>query len=68
MKLRKLNDEAVLDAYLKTNIFIPFGCRACSNHFDEQYYLNEESINNLEAYKSSINMKKSYTFNRLYER
>jgi hypothetical protein len=28
MKLRKLNDEAALDAYLKTNIFIPFGCRA----------------------------------------
>lgn len=57
-KLRKLNDEAILDAYLKTNIFIPFNCRVCSYHFDEHNYLNDESINNLKAYETRINMKK----------
>jgi hypothetical protein len=58
-KLKKLKDEAILDAYLITNIFIPFGCKACSKHFDEQNYLNDETKNVLKAFESSINMKKS---------
>lgn len=57
-KLRKVNDEAILDAYLKTSIFIPFDCRICSNHLDANNYLNDESINNLKSYETKINMKK----------
>ena len=55
-KLRRIPNRAIFNCFLKTNILIQFKCRACSNHFTENYLLSDESIKSLKADSISLNM------------
>ena len=43
-KLHRINDKAVVDAYIKTSILIPLGSRACRIHFDEFGFLSKRYL------------------------
>ena len=55
-KILRIPNKAILNCYLTTNIMIPFGCRACSHHFDEYKMLNNESVSNLKYVKRDIHL------------
>lgn len=46
-KLTRITDKTVVDAYIKTSILIPFGCRSCGHHLEKNGFLNEESLGNI---------------------
>lgn len=58
-KLKLVINRAILDCYLKTNILIPFGCRACGNHLNEFRLITEDSIKNVKVYANEISLKSS---------
>jgi hypothetical protein len=59
-KLTRIRDQAIVDAYIKSSILIPFGSRLCSSHLNTFGFLNETSlgrksltISNIFKYKAS---------------
>jgi hypothetical protein len=40
-KLHRISDKSINDAYIKTSILIPFGCRVCKIHLDEYGFLKK---------------------------
>ena len=46
-KLKRISDKSVVDAYIKTSILIPFGCRACKYHLDAYGILKQDSLGNI---------------------
>ena len=57
-RLKRVSNRAILNAFLHTNILIPFGCRICKHHFDELGLIKPEALYNLRAFKQSIRLKK----------
>lgn len=43
-KFKRISDQSVIDAYIKTSILIPFGSRGCTHHFDSFGFLNKNSL------------------------
>ena len=58
-KKSAISKMAVIDAYLKTSILIPYGSRSCTKHLNEFNYIKDEEINNLKIEKSYIYLKDS---------
>lgn len=55
-KIKVIKHQAIIDVYLKRNILIPFGTRACLSHFNEFNFLNAEAIDKLRVEKHKIAM------------
>jgi hypothetical protein len=60
-KLTRIRDEAIVDAYIKRSILIPFGSRLCLSHLNTFGFLNETSLgrksltlSNIFKYKASV--------------
>ena len=43
-KFERVSDQAIVDAYLKTSLLIPFDCRACKHHLDSFGFLKQNSL------------------------
>lgn len=55
-KLKRIPRTAVLNCYLRTNIFVPFGTRACHSHFNDYSHLKDEAVMSLKIYSNNINL------------
>jgi hypothetical protein len=56
-KKKLISKAAIINAFLKSNILIPYGSRACKKHFNESNILKEEELDNLKIEKSYILLK-----------
>ena len=43
-KLHRISDKSITDAYIKTSVLIPFGCRVCKIHLDEYGFLKKSCL------------------------
>ena len=43
-KFKRLSDKTIVDAYIKTSILIPFGCRICPHHLDVYGFLKKQCL------------------------
>lgn len=54
---QKINNEAIIDCYMATNILIKIGCRSCPSHFNEKTKLfNEDALKMLKSFDNKINL------------
>ena len=58
-RLKRVSKKAILNAYLHTNILIPFECHCCNNHFDELGLIKEEVLSTLRVFSQSIRLKRN---------
>ena len=65
IKLKCLSKEAILEAYIKWNIFSPFNSRSCNSHLNENGYIKEEDIFKVKIMQKSVDMN-SKNMNTLF--
>lgn len=53
--LRRISDKAAIIFYIKKKIFIPFGSRACSQHFTDSRYLKVDEFENVTRHITRLN-------------
>lgn len=65
IKLKCLSKEAILEAYIRWNIFFPFNSRSCNAHLNENGYIKEEEIFKVKIMQKSVDMN-SKNMNTLF--
>ena len=53
-----INEESILDVFIKRNILIPFNSRCCSYHLSDGKYLKENEMHNLKVYTNNYDIDK----------
>ena len=63
--MKVIINQAIVKAYVETNVLIPEGSRACSSHFNESNKLDNNALEAVLSYKDSIMLEKDNIKNML---
>lgn len=64
-KQRKINQEAIIEAFIKTGVLIKTDSRCCSDHLYKGRF-REEALSNLKASYDTIKMSNYETVNLIF--
>ena len=56
VRFSEINDEGIIEVYIKTGILIAPGSRCCRNHLSENKHLLNDELQNLAIYKDEIEL------------